>query len=222
MLRENQQRHLLQLHSRSAFFTEYQLEKGMLTLKMSSERERTPTPPHMGLRSPTSPGLISRKRPLDGTPSPQHPRAKVTTSTYRQEADYSTSSSQTTPKAQMTRNADEHGITDVSALKEAAQDNQFQRLIEEEEEEEKAAQDLILQPLVEEEEGGPSEAASKGKSENEIEHVGSAFLSVVTMAIEATEKNHNVDKTILDAQNLEMHLEWVARKTLDLEIAKRR
>lgn len=178
----------------------------------------------MGLVGPTSPpGLISRKRPLESTPSPQHQRGKVyTTSTYRQEPGDSTSSSRTTPEAQIIRDADEHEITDLSALKEAAKGHQFQRLIEEEEEEEKAAQDLILQPLIEEEEGGPSEAASKGKSENEIEHVGSAFLSVFVMAIEATEKNHYVDKTILDAQNLQMHVEWVARKALDLEIAKRR
>lgn len=140
------------------FESERQLEKGMLTLEVSSESERTPTPPHMGLRSRTPPpGLISRKRPLECTPSPQRQRGKDftpdapggETSTYRQEPKDSTSSSRTTPKASMTRDTDEHGIADVSALKEAAQDNQFQRLIEEEEEEEKAAQDLILQPLVE-------------------------------------------------------------------------
>lgn len=116
---------------------------------------------------------------------------------------------QTPPKAQMTRNAEKHGIADVSALIEATQDNEFQCPIKEEEE--KMAQDLILQPLVDEEEGGPLEAASKGKPENEIEFVGSAFLSLVTMAIKDTEENDHVDEKILDAQNLELHVAWAAR-----------
>lgn len=73
------------------------------------------------------------------------------------------------------------------------------------------AQDFILQPLVEKEEGGPSEAAFERNSENEIELVGSAFLSLVTIAIEATEGNDVVDKKILDAQHIKMRVAWVAR-----------
>ena len=127
----------------------------------------------------------------------------------------------------MTRDAHEHDTATVPAIMEAAQDNHFRRLIEEEEEEEKAAQDLIFQPPAKEEEEGeeeeedvPSEAASKGKSENEVNHVGSAFLGVVLDAMKATEENLHLDKTILDAQNLEMHVAWVARKPSDLELAK--
>lgn len=188
----------------------------------------------MGLTSQQStPRLIGRKRPLECTPSPPGQTGKTftldaegeNTPTYRQEPKPSTSSSQTTPEAQMTRDAYEHEIATVPAIMEAAQDNHFRRLIEEEEEEEKAAQDLIFQPPAKEEEGEeeedvPSEAASKGKSENEVNHVGSAFLGVVLDAMKATEENLHVDKTILDAQNLEMHVAWVARKPSDLELAK--
>lgn len=59
------------------------------------------------------------------------------------------------------------------------------------------AQDFILQPLVEKEEArGPWEAFFKRKSENEIELVRSAFLSLSTIAIEAPEGNDVVDKKI--------------------------
>ena len=53
----------------------------------------------------------------------------------------------------------------------------------------------------------PSEAASRGKSEKEIETLGSAFMGeVVLEALRATEKNDHVDKKSLDAQDLKMRL----------------
>lgn len=174
----------------------------------------------MGLNSqPSTPRFTGRKRPLESTPSPEGEN----TPTYRQEPEASTSSSQTIPDAQMTRDAHEHGIATARGLMDAAQNSQLRRLIEEEEEEAKAAQDVIFHfPVKEEEEDGPSEAASKGKSENEVEHVGSPFLGVVLDAIKATEKNVYLDKKMLVAQNLSMDVGWVAQKALYLEVAKRR
>ena len=91
---------------------------------------------------------------------------------------------------------------------EGAQDNQLRRLVqEEEEEEEQAAENLIQQLQGEEEEDEPSEAASKGKSEDEIQETGSAFLGIVLSAIEATEDNDDIDQKTIDRQNLETSVE---------------
>ena len=186
---------------------------------ISSDRETTPTPHDKGFRTQSStPGLIGRKRPLEITPSPpgqtgetRSPGAQGDkTPTHHQRTDGSTSASPTTPKSQITRGSDEHGIADIQAVMESAQDNQLRRLVQEEEDEEQEAQGLILQHQVKEEEDEPSEAASTGISEIQVQETGSAFLGVVLDAIDATGKNEGVDKKMLGAQNLVMRVECVA------------
>ena len=186
---------------------------------ISSDPEKTQTAHHKGFQTqPSSPVLIGRKRPLEVTPSPPGQTGKTLspdaqgerTPTHYQRPEGSISASPTPSHSQMTRGSDEHGIADIQAVIKGAQDNQLRRLVQEEEDEEQEAQDLILQHQVKEEEDEPSEAASKGKSENQVQETGSAFLGVVLNAIDTTESNEGVDKKMLDAQNLEMFVEWVA------------
>ena len=115
---------------------------------------------------------------------------------------------------------DEHGTADESALVEAVQDRQMRRLIEEEEEAEKVALDRILHEEEPEADAElPSEAASGDKSEKMVESVGSAFLSVVQDAMKATESHGDVNREMLDAQGLDLHVRSVTGKSFHLEFA---
>ena len=91
-----------------------------------------------------------------------------------------------------------------------AQDKHLRRLVDEEENEERDAQDHILLDEEDEAEADavePSEQASKEKSEEEVDIVGSAFLCVVLDAMKSTGEGDGVDKTMLLEQNLEMRVE---------------
>ena len=106
------------------------------------------------------------------------------TPTYHRDREGLTSSSQTTPRSQVTYGAFESGF---------GWDSSLRRLVEEEEKDERDAQKLILQTGVEEEDE-PSEAASEGKSEIEVQHTGRAFLAIVREAMSATQRIDSVDQ----------------------------
>ena len=171
------------------------------------------------MSQPSTPGLIGRKRPLETTPSPQGQHGK-TTPPSRQIREGSASSSISTPKGQIIRDVDEHSTADESALVEAVQDRQMRRLIEEEEEAEKAAQDYILHDEEPELDPGlPSEAASGDKSEKVVENAGWAFLNVVQDAMKTTASHGDVNQDMLAAQGLDLHVQSVTGKHLDLKVA---
>ena len=161
------------------------------------------------MSQPSTPGLIGRKRPLETTPSPQGQHGKITPPS-RQIREGSATSNISTLRDQITRDIDERGTAGESALMEAVQDRQMRRLIEEEEEAEKTAQDRILHEEEPETDAElPSEAASGDKSEKVVESVGSAFLSVVRDAMKVTESHGDINREMLDAQGLFLHVRFV-------------
>ena len=185
----------------------------------SAERDIPQSPPHTGHKSqPSTPGLLSRKRSHESTPSPQRQPDKMfdsqdqgewTPPARRQGKDIS-SPSPRTPEAQLSPGREKHMETDDGPTLREAQDQRLRRLVEEEEGEEKDAQDHVLHDEEDEARATAaelSEDASRDKSEKEVDVVGSGFLCVVLDAMKSTGEGDGVDKTMLLAQNLDMRVE---------------
>ena len=118
----------------------------------------------------------------------------------------------------MSRESNEHGIVNLPALRAAVREDQLRRLIEEEEEGEKEAQDGILQASAQEEDvDGPSEEASRDKSEKEVEYLGLNFLGVISDAFSKTKEGDDVDQKMLEVQGLDLRIGSVTRRSFPVE-----
>ena len=125
-------------------------------------------------------------------------------------------SSLQTPSTHLVPGSDEHGaVDDEPTLKEATQEHRLRFLVDDEENEENQAQDRLLQD--QEDEAGPAateppEDASKGRSEKEVDAVGSGFLCVVQDAMKNAVQGDDVDKNVILAHNLDIFIKLVVEK----------